>query len=198
MGALAPLAAGCVVAHATTVLLLRRSILTEKVARRGHHIFREYAVDPFETMRVEEIMASPVQTVSADLPVGDAVAFFTDPVSPALHRSYPVVDDKGAVLGLVSRADALKWTSQGWPSGATVGDQVSDAPILSAFDDEPAGRLADRMADANIGRAPVLHRKDGALVGIVARRDLLRVRAMAVRSEAKRERVLNLLPARPR
>jgi H+/Cl- antiporter ClcA/CBS domain-containing protein len=198
MGALAPLAAGCVVAHATTVLLLRRSILTEKVARRGHHIFREYAVDPFETMRVEEIMASPVQTVGADLPVGDAVAFFTDPVSPALHRSYPVVDDKGAVLGLVSRADALKWTSQGWPSGATVGDQVSDAPILSAFDDEPAGRLADRMADANIGRAPVLRRKDGALVGIVARRDLLRVRAMAVRSEAKRERVLNLLPARPR
>jgi hypothetical protein len=44
----------------------------------------------------------------------------------------------------------------------------------------------------------VLRRKDGALVGIVARRDLLRVRAMAVRSEAKRERVLNLLPARPR
>src|SRR5262249_4301532 len=37
---------GCVVAHGVTVLLLRRSILTEKVARRGYHIMREYSVDP--------------------------------------------------------------------------------------------------------------------------------------------------------
>ena len=48
----------------TTVLLLRRSILTEKVARRGHHVMREYIVDPFETMRVSEIMAKPVDTLA--------------------------------------------------------------------------------------------------------------------------------------
>ncbi|HSZ50226.1 MAG TPA: chloride channel protein [Caulobacteraceae bacterium] len=192
MGALAPLAAGCVVAHATTVLLLRRSILTEKVARRGHHIFREYAVDPFETMRVAEIMASPVETISAARPVGEVVEFFTDPVTPASHKSYPVVDDAGVAVGLVARADALRWTSQGWPTGATVGELVSDAPILSAFEDEPAGRLADRMAAANVGRAPILRRSDGALVGIVARRDLLRVRAAAARHDSERERVLGL------
>src|SRR5665213_1238072 len=55
--ALLPLAAACTMAHATTVLLLRRSILTEKVARRGYHVMREYIVDPFETMRVADIMA---------------------------------------------------------------------------------------------------------------------------------------------
>ncbi|HLG88471.1 MAG TPA: chloride channel protein, partial [Alphaproteobacteria bacterium] len=40
VGALLPLAIGCAAAHATTVLLLKRSILTEKVARRGHHVLR--------------------------------------------------------------------------------------------------------------------------------------------------------------
>ena len=47
---------GCVAAHGVTVLLLRRSILTEKIARRGHHMAREYSVDPFEVHRVGEVM----------------------------------------------------------------------------------------------------------------------------------------------
>jgi H+/Cl- antiporter ClcA len=63
IGALLPLAVACTVAHGTTVLLLRRSILTEKVARRGYHIVREYIVDPFEWMRVSDIMANPVDTL---------------------------------------------------------------------------------------------------------------------------------------
>ena len=33
-----------------TVLVLKRSILTEKVARRGYHLSREYAVDPLEIL----------------------------------------------------------------------------------------------------------------------------------------------------
>jgi hypothetical protein len=55
--------------------------------------------------------------------------------------------------------------SQTRPCSQTVGEMVSDAPILSAFDDEPAGRLADRMAAANVGRAPVLRRSDGLSSG---------------------------------
>ena len=43
---LLPLIAACGTAHAVTVLLMRRSILTEKIARRGHHLVREYRVDP--------------------------------------------------------------------------------------------------------------------------------------------------------
>src|ERR1044071_9198297 len=46
------LLAGCVAAHGVTVLLLRRSILTEKVARRGYHVMREYGLDPLTMVRV--------------------------------------------------------------------------------------------------------------------------------------------------
>ena len=46
VGVLAPLLAATAAAYAVTVLLLKRSILTEKIARRGQHITREYGVDP--------------------------------------------------------------------------------------------------------------------------------------------------------
>lgn len=51
---LAPLLAATVAAYAVTVLPLRRSILTEKIARRGQHITREYGIDPFELTRARE------------------------------------------------------------------------------------------------------------------------------------------------
>ena len=62
---LLPLIAACVTAHLVTVLLMRRSILTEKVARRGHHLAREYRVDPFTLTRVEAVMAHEVRDPAA-------------------------------------------------------------------------------------------------------------------------------------
>jgi len=56
-----------IAAYATTVMLLRRSILTEKVARRGHHIHREYIVDPLEVANVESIMDRDVPIIPADM-----------------------------------------------------------------------------------------------------------------------------------
>src|SRR5438874_2194396 len=55
-----PLLVASVIAHAFTVLTLRRSILTEKVARRGYHLSREYAVDPLEILLVRGVMRTKV------------------------------------------------------------------------------------------------------------------------------------------
>jgi chloride channel protein, CIC family len=57
--ALLPLSIAVAVAHAFTVLALRRSILTEKVSRRGYHVSREYAIDPLEVLFVREVMRPP-------------------------------------------------------------------------------------------------------------------------------------------
>jgi H+/Cl- antiporter ClcA len=54
--ALLPLLTTSAVAYGFTVLTMRRSILTEKIARRGYHIYREYGVDPLERHSVEEVM----------------------------------------------------------------------------------------------------------------------------------------------
>ncbi len=192
LGALLPLAVGCILAHATTVLLLRRSILTEKVARRGHHVMREYVVDPFETMRVGEIMAKPVESLTADMPIGEAIQFFTAPDAPRRHKSYPVVEADGRVIGMVARSDALRWTIAGWPAGQSLRDVAAARHLVTGYEDELVGQLADRMAAADIGRVPILRRGDDALVGLVARRDLLRVRATVLRQERERDVLLRL------
>jgi CBS domain-containing protein len=57
---LLPLLVAVTLAHGFTVLTLRRSILTEKVARRGFHLSREYEVDPLEIVFVREVMREPV------------------------------------------------------------------------------------------------------------------------------------------
>lgn len=62
---------GCVAAHLVTVMLLRRSILTEKVARRGYHITREYGIDPLSTLRVGEVMDTTVPAVSDTMTLGE-------------------------------------------------------------------------------------------------------------------------------
>jgi H+/Cl- antiporter ClcA len=54
--ALLPLVAACIAAYTITSLIMPRSILTEKLGRRGHHLTREYGVDPLEMVSVEDAM----------------------------------------------------------------------------------------------------------------------------------------------
>jgi chloride channel protein, CIC family len=56
--ALVPLVLGCVTAYLVTALLMPRSILTEKLSRRGYHLTREYGIDPLEIVMVRELMSS--------------------------------------------------------------------------------------------------------------------------------------------
>jgi H+/Cl- antiporter ClcA len=67
--ALVPLALGCVTAYLVTALLMPRSILTEKLSRRGYHLTREYGIDPLEIVIVKDLMSA----VSHSRPVGKAV-----------------------------------------------------------------------------------------------------------------------------
>ena len=181
----------CVASFATTVLTMRRSILTERLARRGQHLFYEYSVDPFEVMRVQEIMAKPVETLTASLRITDAVAFFDATPEDLRHKSYPIVDDDNHVLGLVSRSDVLRWTREGWNVDDTLREHADRQTLFVGYAAELVGTLADRMVESGIGRAPIIDPQSGELVGLVAQRDLLRVRARAAREEKERARALS-------
>ncbi len=102
-------------AYAVTVLLLKRSILTEKIARRGRHILREYSVDPFEALRAEDVMVRSVDTLPAAMPIDDAVAFFM--ADAHRHKAYPVIDADGGLAGMVTRADVLRWRTEARTTG---------------------------------------------------------------------------------
>ncbi len=184
LGALLPVLAACVFAYGVTVLLLRRSILTEKIARRGHHISREYRVDPFDLLRASQVMTTPVQTLPDSLTVAQAIAHFT--TAQPVHTSYPVVDEAGVAVGEVTRADSLAWALEPALHEQTLAQALQGRELVHGFPEELASQIADRMALSGAGRVPILDRDSGRVLGIVGRKDLFRSRARRLREEAER------------
>ncbi len=199
--ALLPLLIASVVAHCFTVLVMKRSILTEKVARRGFHVSREYSVDPLERLQVSEIMTEQVVSIPASLPVSRLLTeyFFRD--GQPKHQGYPVVDEKGELLGVITRSSLLAH----WISGrfnTTEDGRVPELDPIIAFDLiemdpvtafpwETCRIAAERMAQNKVGRlAVVAPEARKRIVGIVTRSDLLVPRARQVEEEAMRERFL--------
>lgn len=181
---LLPLLTATSAAYAVTVLLLKRSILTEKIARRGQHLTREYSVDPFELMRVSEVMVKEVDTLSAAMPVDEAIAFFTS--GDRRHKSYPIIVEDGSVVGMATRSDVLRWRTESRHGAMTLYELASDSSLTVSYPDEIIGRLADIMVATDVGRIPIVERNTMRLVGLVARKDLLRIRAVTRAEEQDR------------
>lgn len=177
--------AASVGAYAVSVLIMRRSILTEKIARRGRHILQEYTVDPLDFLQAEQVMTRDPETLPGDMPIGDVVAFFAD---HATHRSYPVVGKGDRLLGLVSRSDALRWQVDRSQLDTPLAEILSDASQPMAYRHSPIGEVADLMVETGIGRVPIVDPDSGAVVGILSRHDLLKARGARRRAEFDRER----------
>ncbi len=182
-----PLLTACGASYAFTVLLLKRSILTEKVVRRGHHLTREYSVDPLELARVADVMAMHVETLPADMTMGKLVDFFGD---ENRHRAYPVIDPEGRPIALAYRADALQAMRDPERQTATLAEALGGRDMPTADPDEPVNTLVTRMIQTDSARVPVIRREDGTLLGLVARSDLLRVRANVLAEEGDRRAFL--------
>ena len=160
-------------AHAISVLVMKRSILTEKIARRGRHILREYTVDPLEFLLAGQMMTRDPETLPGNRSLNEAARFFSE---KATHRSYPVVDAEGRLLGLVSRQDALEWRVAGRGEGR-LADALSDASTGFAFPETSCGEVADMMVDSGVGRVSVVDPESRKVIGIISRQDLLKVRS---------------------
>ncbi|GAA4127239.1 chloride channel protein [Aminobacter aganoensis] len=186
--ALLPLLVACTIAYATTVLLLKRSILTEKIARRGLHITREYQADPFEQSWVRDVMVKEPDAIDTSWTIGRTIDHFMS--LEHRHKSYPVVDASKIVVGMVSRGDVLEWMSDSdGPDRESTLAQAIAPDLLLGRPDELVSHLADRMTASGIGRVPIVD-AEGRLVGLVARKDLLSARARRTAEERDHARLL--------
>ncbi|TPM30798.1 chloride channel protein [Mesorhizobium sp. B2-3-5] len=185
---LVPLITACAAAHAVTVLLMKRSILTEKIARRGHHLVREYRVDPFALTRVREVMTSQVESVPATMTLHGAAAFLTAPETR--HPSFPVVDENRQVLGLIDPPAILRWRRAGKHRTTTLGDLLAGSKVTLAYPDEYLEGLSDKLLMANVSHLPVVNPESLQLVGYVGWKDLMRVRSRKQAEEHDRSTLL--------
>jgi CBS domain-containing protein len=196
---LLPVATAAVVAYLVSALLLKRSVLTEKVARRGFHLTREYSVDPLEVLFAREVMISEPITLPADQALYDALIEFTSQrhvkeVDPQhQQRLYPVVRGD-RLVGLVSRSSMLDLVPVVQEDERTLADVMVCEPVV-VYADHTLREVANLMAERHVARAPVVDRDDPTkLLGLISVTQLLQGRLHDLEEERVSERVL-MLPA---
>ena len=111
---LLPLLIAVTVSHGFTVLTLKRSILTEKISRRGYHLSQEYSIDPLEIIFAREVVRETTPGILADARAAGVIAYADEPLRIIAYRMaetgvtrLPVVAADGATLGIIELRDLL-------------------------------------------------------------------------------------------
>ena len=177
----------CIAAHALTVLWLRRSILTEKVARRGFHVSREYSVDPLAVLRVGEVMDSNPPTVPAQMKVSELSDLIANGNPELSHRQGTLIaDEAGNLAGIITRGDLIRAIEK-IPNGCTV-LEAGSRHLIVTFADEILHDAVTRMVHHDIGRLPVVRRDNPQkIVGYLGRASIMTARLRRHEEEHHRE-----------
>jgi CBS domain-containing protein len=191
---LLPLLIAVPAAYAFTVLTMRRSILTEKISRRGLHLSREYAVDPLETMFVRDVMRTNIVALPVDVTLRQLGESLRDAHRDRGQRLYPIVDHVDNLLGVVAASELDVALQHAQTDGADrpLTDLLRKEPV-TAYPDEPLRAVVYRMAKTGLTRMPVVDGDEGRrLAGMIGLRDLLRARVRSLEEEQNREQVLRV------
>jgi H+/Cl- antiporter ClcA len=189
-----PLLIACVTAHCFTVLVMARSILTEKISRRGHHLSREYVVDPMEALAVEDVMRTNIIALPAEVTISELQQATANNQDGRGQRVYPVLDRDQRLVGVLTRHDLQKIFGLSGSAAGTLklAEFVAKEPIV-AYPEEPLRIVVNRMAATGLTRFPVVRHDSGnQLIGLISLQDLLKAREFSLQEEHQRERVLRL------
>jgi chloride channel protein, CIC family len=171
---LLPLLGGCTASFLLSCLLMRNTIMTEKIARRGVRVPAEYSVDFLELVLAGVAASREVVVLRSTQTVGDVRAWFAGNTEESRHQGFPILDDAGLLAGLLTRRDL---TDPAVPDSATLRSLIHRPPAI-AFDDNSLREAADQMVRENVGRLPVVSRKEPRkLIGLLSRSDLLSAHA---------------------
>jgi len=195
---LLPLLVAVTIAHAFTVLALKRSILTEKVARRGYHLTREYAIDPLEILFAREVMRTNIAALPADATLHTLRdSLRVDPATRP-QQLFPVIDEDRRLLGVVTRFMLQQLADRHSGDPAVSLDSIRYNNPTVTYPDEPLRLVVQRMAETGLTRFPVVESDSvNRLVGMISLDDLLKARALNLEAERRRERIMRVEIAFP-
>lgn len=167
---LLPLLGGCTGAYLISGLLMRHTIMTEKIARRGVRVPSEYHSDPLELVVVDAVATPDPVTLRADSSLSEVRAWISAGSPEARHQGFPVLDAKGVLVGVVTRRDLLDPSRE----GTTLVAGLNTRPPTAVYGDCTVREAVTHMVRHAVGRLPVLSRQaPPRLTGILTRGDVL-------------------------
>jgi len=184
---LLPLLAGCATAFLVSGLLMRTTIMTEKLARRGLRVPADYSADDLEQARVSEVCSRDVVCLHGTQTVAEVRAWLQAGSAAATHQGYPVLDADARLLGVLTRRDLLDAHAADCAALATL---IRRAPLLVG-EDHSLREAADHMVAADVGRLVVVAADDPRRVlGMLTRGDVLAAHAPRIHASRQRTRHL--------
>ena len=184
---LLPLLAACAMAYLVSGFLMRNTIMTEKIARRGVSVPSEYGADYLEQIRVREACSRDVVSLAATQRLGETRQWLATHAAGTSHQGFPVVDAHGSLCGVLTRRDLLDPARS---EDLLLGALVWREPLVVSEDDTLRD-AADHMVEADVGRLVVV--SEGTLrnvAGIITRGDLLSAHARRLRAAREPSRHL--------
>jgi len=167
--------------------LLGRSILTEKLARRGHHITREYSIDPFELVRVRDVMDDLVPMVPGKLTLAEFATRLNEDPDLSRRQGTVVVDERGRLTGMITRGDLFRAMRESEPARRTVAETCS-TNVVVAYPEDSLHAAVMKMLDRGVGRLPVVEPENpDRVVGYLGRAEVLAARSRLLEEEHVRE-----------
>jgi H+/Cl- antiporter ClcA len=179
---LLPLLAGCTVSFVISSYLMKNTIMTEKIARRGVRVPHDYAPDFLDSIRPSELCKRELVSVGAEDTVELLAGKMQSDPARFSHQGFPVVNKEGILVGVITRRDFLK---PDLPGSTPIADLVKQKPIY-IYDDQTLRDAADLMSSEGVGRVVVVPR-GGPLKpkGIVTRSDLLAAHRVRLRQSGR-------------
>jgi CIC family chloride channel protein len=168
---LLPLLAGCTTAFGVSCLLMKNSIMTEKIVRRGVRVLGEYAADFLDQLHVRDCALRRTIMLQGQDSVGATRSWLAAGGPGTSHQGFPIVDGRGHLIGVLTRRDLIN----DLPAETPLSALLRRAPVV-IYDDSSLREAADRMALQRIGRLPVVARTAPlTVIGIITRSDLVEV-----------------------
>ncbi|MDE2325473.1 MAG: chloride channel protein [Betaproteobacteria bacterium] len=169
---LLPLLIGCGTAFLVSSLLMRQTIMTEKIIRRGVQVPDTYQADPLAQARVRDYASRAPVALQATQQVGEVRAWLDTDAPGSRHLGYPVLGAGGALLGVLTRKDLF---NAGVDPSQVMGSLVRQ-PAVIVREDATLAEAMRKLAVHDIGRLPVTAQDgSGRLVGMLTRSDILAV-----------------------
>ncbi len=193
MAVLLPLLGGCTAAYLVSALLMRNTIMTEKIARRGVRVPSEYAADYLDQVNVGTACARNVHSLRTDQTLAEVRRWLGEGTPEAQHQGFPVVDGDGQVQGVLTRRSLL---DPQWHYTLTVGELITRPPVM-VKENHSLREAADHMVGEQVGRLIVISQDAPyKLVGIITRGDILAAHARRLREASVKDRHIRLRKSR--
>lgn len=182
--ALLPLLGGCGAAYLISCVMMKNSIMTEKIARRGRPVPSEYSTDHLEQVLVSDVGLREVVTWQSSQTVGQMQDWLRSASSETTHHGFPIVevtDGREEVIGVITQRNVFASPSREQTLRSLVKRQ-----LIAIAPSETLREAANRMLSEAVGRLPVI--EQGHLRGILTRSDLLRGHTSRLIAASHRER----------